>query len=63
VNGTAKRAVNRVVADRTVDTHVKNLRCKLQAASSADEIIASVYGVGYRMDLAAREIAIDGAAG
>ncbi|HVR60862.1 MAG TPA: response regulator [Polyangia bacterium] len=51
---------SRVVTDRTVDTHVKNLRRKLQAIDSADEIIASVYGVGYRMELSDREIALVG---
>ncbi len=39
----------RVVSDRTVDTHVKNLRQKLAMASPKEEIIESVYGVGYRL--------------
>lgn len=38
----------RVVSDRTVDTHVKNLRRKLTEASPGAEMIESVYGVGYR---------------
>ncbi|MBT8076341.1 MAG: winged helix-turn-helix domain-containing protein, partial [Gammaproteobacteria bacterium] len=38
----------RVVSDRTVDTHVKNLRRKLTEASPGAELIESVYGVGYR---------------
>lgn len=38
----------RVVSDRTVDTHVKNLRRKLTEASPGMELIESVYGVGYR---------------
>ena len=38
----------RVVNDRTVDTHVKNLRKKLAEASSGQDFIESVYGVGYR---------------
>ena len=42
---------HRVVTDRTVDTHVKNLRRKLeQARVGAGECIESVYGVGYRLD-------------
>lgn len=41
---------HRVVADRTIDTHVKNLRRKLSAALDADAPISSVYGVGYRYD-------------
>jgi two-component system response regulator BaeR len=39
----------RIVSDRTVDTHVKNLRGKLSDASPGMEIIESVYGVGYRL--------------
>ncbi|MGD9264970.1 MAG: response regulator [Lysobacterales bacterium] len=39
----------RVVSDRTVDTHVKNLRRKLADASPGVEMIESVYGVGYRL--------------
>ena len=38
----------RVVSDRAVDTHVKNLRRKLAAAAPNLELIESVYGVGYR---------------
>lgn len=38
----------RIVSDRTVDTHVKNLRHKLAEASPDTDLIESVYGVGYR---------------
>jgi two-component system, OmpR family, response regulator BaeR len=38
----------RVVSDRAVDTHVKNLRRKLHAAAPDLELIESVYGLGYR---------------
>lgn len=38
----------RVVSDRAVDTHVKNLRRKLDAAAPGLELIESVYGLGYR---------------
>ena len=42
---------HRVVTDRTVDSHVKNLRRKLdQVQAGAGERIESVYGVGYRLD-------------
>ena len=41
----------RDVSDRAVDSHVKNLRRKLQAAMAGPDCIASVYGVGYRLDL------------
>ena len=39
----------RIVSDRTVDTHVKNLRRKLAEAGSGPDLIESVYGVGYRL--------------
>jgi two-component system response regulator BaeR len=38
----------RVVSDRAVDTHVKNLRRKLGAVAPSAEWIESVYGLGYR---------------
>jgi two-component system response regulator BaeR len=38
----------RVVSDRAVDTHVKNLRRKLDEVSGGRELIESVYGLGYR---------------
>ncbi len=41
----------RDVSDRAVDSHVKNLRRKLQAVVPGPDCIASVYGVGYRLDL------------
>ena len=42
---------HRVVTDRTIDSHIKNLRRKLDAASGGVEIIHSIYGVGYRLDV------------
>lgn len=44
-------ADQRAVTDRAVDSHVKNLRRKLDAASGGQELIRSIYGVGYRLDL------------
>lgn len=44
-------ADQRAVTDRAVDSHVKNLRRKLDAASQGQELIRSIYGVGYRLDL------------
>ncbi|WP_280546987.1 MULTISPECIES: response regulator [unclassified Halomonas] len=41
---------HRVVTDRTVDTHVKNLRRKMAAIRGDQELIRSVYGVGYRLE-------------
>ncbi|MEM7194752.1 MAG: response regulator [Pseudomonadota bacterium] len=39
----------RVVSDRTIDSHIKNLRKKLSAAANSEvEWIESIYGVGYR---------------
>jgi two-component system response regulator BaeR len=37
----------RVVADRTVDSHVKKLRRKIADVVPGEEFIHSVYGVGY----------------
>lgn len=41
---------HRVVTDRAVDTHVKNLRRKMAAVRGEQELIRSVYGVGYRLE-------------
>jgi len=40
----------RVVSDRAVDTHIKNLRKKLDECSPGKELITSVYGLGYRVE-------------
>lgn len=42
---------HRVVADRTVDSHVKNLRRKLVDAGMSEDVIRSIYGVGYKLDI------------
>lgn len=42
---------HRVVADRTVDSHVKNLRRKLTAITPGQDPLRSVYGVGYSLEL------------
>ena len=42
---------NRVVSDRTVDSHIKKLRHKLFDELTKDDIIHSVYGVGYKFEL------------
>lgn len=41
---------HRIVSDRTVDTHIKNLRKKLQDAGGDTEMIRSIYGIGYKFD-------------
>lgn len=41
----------RDVSDRAIDSHIKNLRRKIQTAEPGCDCIASVYGVGYRFEL------------
>jgi two-component system, OmpR family, response regulator BaeR len=41
----------RVVTDRTIDSHIKKLRKKIAAVSPEEELIRSVYGVGYKFEL------------
>jgi len=40
----------RVVSDRTVDSHVKKIRKKIAAVLPEREIIHSLYGVGYKYE-------------
>jgi two-component system response regulator BaeR len=40
----------RASSDRAVDSHIKNLRRKLQAVRPDDEPIRSIYGVGYKCE-------------
>lgn len=40
----------RIVADRTIDSHIKNLRRKLELLDTTQPFIRAVYGVGYRWD-------------
>ncbi len=40
----------RVVTDRTIDSHIKNLRRKLEALDEEQSFIRAVYGVGYRWE-------------
>ena len=42
---------HRVVTDRTVDAHVKNLRRKLEEVRPGEELVRSIYGVGYTLEL------------
>ncbi|MDA8414120.1 MAG: response regulator [Desulfobacteraceae bacterium] len=42
----------RIVSDRTIDSHIKNLRKKIAGVSPDTDIIHSVYGVGYKYDVA-----------
>jgi two-component system, OmpR family, response regulator BaeR len=41
----------RDISDRAIDTHIKNLRKKVQTVEPKCDCIASVYGIGYRFDI------------
>jgi two-component system, OmpR family, response regulator BaeR len=41
----------RDVSDRAIDSHIKNVRRKIQTAEPGCDCIASVYGVGYRFEM------------
>ena len=41
---------DRIVSDRTIDSHIKNLRRKLAGVVGKDEVIHSIYGVGYKIE-------------
>ncbi len=44
----------RDISDRAIDTHIKNIRRKIQTIEPGCDCIASVYGVGYRFDVSER---------
>ncbi|MEZ5536179.1 MAG: response regulator [Thiolinea sp.] len=41
---------NRIVSDRTIDSHVKKLRKKISELEPEQELIHSVYSVGYKFE-------------
>ncbi|HEX9019936.1 MAG TPA: response regulator [Nitrospirota bacterium] len=41
---------DRFVSDRTVDSHIKKLRRKIEAVDPQASVIQSVYGVGYKFE-------------
>lgn len=41
---------DRDIFDRSIDSHVKNLRRKLAVVGGEHSVISSIYGVGYRLD-------------
>ncbi len=41
---------HRIVSDRTVDSHIKNLRKKITEANKGSDPVTSVYGLGYALD-------------
>ncbi len=40
----------RIVSDRTIDSHIKKLRKKIAAVDTTEELIHSIYGVGYKYE-------------
>ncbi|HAM50492.1 MAG TPA: two-component system response regulator BaeR [Nitrospiraceae bacterium] len=40
----------RIVTDRTIDSHIKKLRRKIEAVGTQTKLIHSVYGVGYKFE-------------
>lgn len=43
-------ADQRIVSDRTIDSHIKKLRKKLDEVDPENDLIRSVYGVGYKYE-------------
>ncbi len=43
----------RTVSDRTIDSHIKKLRRKMEAVDPEAKLVHSVYGVGYKFELPA----------
>ena len=41
---------HRVVSDRTVDSHVKNLRRKIAETCGGADPVSSIYGLGYKLE-------------
>ena len=41
---------HRVVSDRTVDSHIKNVRRKFEELEIGSDPIRSIYGVGYKYE-------------
>lgn len=40
----------RIVSSRTIDSHMKNLRAKLQINEQSERLLHSIYGVGYKIE-------------
>ena len=41
---------HRIVSGRTIDSHIKKLRKKLAVIECEEELIKSVYGLGYKWE-------------
>ena len=39
------------VSDRTIDSHIRNIRQKLKASDPKCEVIATVHGLGYKLKI------------
>lgn len=42
---------HRIVSDRTVDSHIKNLRRKFEELDPGSDPVRSIYGVGYKYEI------------
>lgn len=42
---------SRIVSDRTIDSHVKKLRQKMETLDTEQQYIHSVYGIGYKFEI------------
>ncbi len=40
----------RIVSDRTIDSHIKNLRKKIACVAQGEELVRSIYGIGYKFE-------------
>ncbi|MFD0707893.1 envelope stress response regulator BaeR [Photorhabdus akhurstii] len=47
---------HRIVTDRTIDSHIKNLRRKLEQLDNSKTFIRSIYGLGYRWEADIRRL-------
>ncbi|MFT4520563.1 MAG: two-component system response regulator BaeR [Halioglobus sp.] len=41
---------HRIVSERTIDSHIRKVRRKLETLQAPDELVQSVYGAGYRFE-------------
>lgn len=51
----------RVVSDRTIDSHIRNLRVRLRGLHTGREIVQAVYGIGYKIEATQRDACCAGA--
>jgi two-component system response regulator BaeR len=41
---------SRIVSHRTIDSHMKNLRSKISAQLPTEDLIQTIYGIGYKIE-------------